>query len=200
MEVGTKTSLNVQLFVRAPQVADNWFGLKALNEPELFWEVDTSPFPELAVASHGTSALIRLHLTRPLFVFLHRVVYQPVMRSKTLSGRSDNQPSFRVAEKIKNSAAPWGLAHLSLSREMMFEWMRKQSRTCDCFPCREGKVKRGNDNNVMRHRGCLEKTRGGGGSHCERLSTNAWDLQHVTFYYRVIFQSLHQQLFFFPHC
>lgn len=67
--------------------------------PELLWEVETCLFPELAAASHGTSALILLHLTRPLFVFLHRVIYQPVMRSKTLSGHSDNQPSFRVAEK-----------------------------------------------------------------------------------------------------
>lgn len=67
-------------------------------------EVDTSLFPELAAASHSTSALIRLHLTRPLFVFLHRVIYQPVMRSKTLSGYSDNQPSFRVAEKYALSA------------------------------------------------------------------------------------------------
>lgn len=41
-----------------------------------------------------------LDLTSLLFVFLHSVIYLLVMRSETLSGDSDNQPTFRVAENM----------------------------------------------------------------------------------------------------
>lgn len=90
-------------------------------------------------ASHGTSVLILLDLTWPLFVFLHRVIYLLVMRSKTLSGHSDNQPTFRVAENMP--LPPAGLCCvrrfclISLSREIILEWMWKHRRTCDYFPC-----------------------------------------------------------------
>lgn len=41
-----------------------------------------------------------LDLTSLLFVFLHSVIYLLVMRSETLSGDSDNQPTFGVAENM----------------------------------------------------------------------------------------------------
>lgn len=91
-------------------------------------------------ASHGTSVLILLDLTWPLFVFLHRVIYLLVMRSKTLSGHSDNQPTFRVAENMPLPPSA-GLCCvrrfclISLSREIILEWMWKHRRTCDYFPC-----------------------------------------------------------------
>lgn len=66
----------------------------------LSWEAEMSPFPDFPAASHGTSALIRSIWHRALFVFLHRVVYLLVMRSKNLSGYSDNRPAFGVAESM----------------------------------------------------------------------------------------------------
>lgn len=41
-----------------------------------------------------------LDLTSLLFVFQHSVIYLLVMRSETLSGDSDNQPTFGVAENM----------------------------------------------------------------------------------------------------
>lgn len=131
-------------------------------QPELLWEVDTLPFPELAAASHGTSALIRLHLTRPLFVFLHWVIYQPVMRSKTLSGHSDSQPAFRAAGKYALPATGFCLCHQVWPIYVChgkWRWSECENTAAHVIivPIREAK-KIGNDNNVTGRWGSLKST------------------------------------------
>lgn len=85
-----------------------------------------------------------LDLTSLLFVFLHSVIYLLVMRSETLSGDSDNQPTFGVAENMpfppQDSAVLrffgcWFFFSclVSLSWEMMLKQMWKQGHTCECF-------------------------------------------------------------------
>lgn len=84
-----------------------------------------------------------LDLTSLLFVFLHSVIYLLVMRSETLSGDSDNQPTFGVAENVPFPPQDSAVLRffgcyffsclVSLSWEMMFKQMWKQGHTCECF-------------------------------------------------------------------
>ncbi len=69
-------------------------------------------------------------LTLLLFVFLHRVIYLLVMRSKTLSGYSDNQPTFRVAENVSFPPHDCAVSSVLLVWGKSWEIMCKDSGSC----------------------------------------------------------------------
>lgn len=116
------------------------FGGRERGRPDLLWEVQTSPFPDLLGSFPWHLSANPLDLISLLFVFLRRVIYLLVMRSKSLSGESGNLGDH-VEGGRKYTLPTTGLccalrfSLVGLSWEIMIKWLWKQGPTCDCYFC-----------------------------------------------------------------